>query len=130
MFHMPTSSPMMKRMFGFLPACWVAPWLAFGFGSASARSWPLLSWSQQAALVPLESVRAIVDPSDNGAASALEKGFSLPDAAREPSRAPAARTATICTLVLRSISPLLMKRSDHHRRDDEKSRSSNRQAIG
>ncbi len=48
MFHMPMSSPMMTRMFGFLPFFSSAlATAAFTLGSAMASSWALFAPSEQ-----------------------------------------------------------------------------------
>src|SRR5262249_17252071 len=108
MFHMPMSSPMMKRMFGFLPFFSALATAAFTFLSAMASSWALLAPSeQQAGVSPAWAPPdfSMVEEPPVEVAWAFWNGLNLPVPAAYPSSAPTARMRTAWTLELRSIDP-------------------------
>src|SRR5437879_1106742 len=110
MLNQPTSSPMMKTMFGFLPFCaWALATACFTVGSAIATSCPLVKPSEQQVKSLSTGLLGFSDTVGcGGCALALRNASSLPDAARKPSAAPIASMAIICTLVFLSIMLFLL----------------------
>src|SRR5262249_50162830 len=105
MLNQPTSSPMMKTMFGFLPAAPGCPWPAPPLASAWTRNAPRPAAAPQHGAGQDPSVLGQVPLAPGMEASAGWVSHSRPDAAAYPSSAPAARKTTARTFVLRNIGP-------------------------